>query len=98
MPLPRGGSASHTVLSASLSWTTTPIAANTSTPRPSKVSSRPSVGREAAASIDSTACAPVVPRRPAICADTSPRTAAWPNTSPAIEMVMTSSGPSEKTE
>ena len=64
MPDPGGLSTSHTVLSASLSCTTTPTAANTNVPIPMTVASTPSYGRSAPFSMASTAWLPASPSSP----------------------------------
>ena len=97
-PLIFFASTSHTVLKASLSWTTTLTAVKIKTIVPSTVAISPCRGFDAPTSMASTALAAASPSRPLNCNSTSPRAASSPNTRPATAIAMISTGPSEKIE
>ncbi|SDJ11236.1 hypothetical protein SAMN04489709_101262 [Paracidovorax citrulli] len=83
--------------SASCNSPNTVVAPTSSTPSPITAEATPVAGLAAALSNSSTAAAASVPIRPLSCANTSPRAASSPNTSPAMEMTITSKGASENT-
>jgi hypothetical protein len=93
-----GSLASNMLLSASLSWTTTPTAATSNSAIPIAPDQPPDVDEDVPLSMASTAWPPVGPRSARNCAVSDPRTASAPKNKPAIAVTMSSSGPSENTE
>ena len=98
MPPPGCGFTSHTTFSASLSCTTTPIAAKTSVTVPMMEAKTPSLGAPAAVSMALTASDPLSPSRPRMAWVTSCCTPSRPKNRAASEMTTTISGPIEKIE
>jgi hypothetical protein len=97
-PVSLGSSTFQMVFMASLSWTTTPRAATSSSATPVMAARRPDCGELAPTSMASTALLPVSPNSDRNWAVRLPRTASAPKNRPATLVTINSSGPIENTE